>query len=57
LKLELALERLRWLPHPGTDRLVALNIPMFRLWPDDGTMRFAEDIYRPDVRLDRALVR
>jgi len=24
--------------------------------PEDGTIRFAEDIYRHDARLDRALV-
>jgi murein L,D-transpeptidase YcbB/YkuD len=35
-QLELALERLRWLPHLGDDRLVAINIPMFRLWAWDG---------------------
>ena len=31
-QIELALERLRWLPHLRDDRLVAINIPMFRLW-------------------------
>jgi L,D-transpeptidase YcbB len=31
-QIELALERLRWLPHLSGDRLVAINIPMFRLW-------------------------
>jgi murein L,D-transpeptidase YcbB/YkuD len=44
-QLELALERLRWLPEVGHERLVALNIPMFRLWvwddiPADGTPLF-----------------
>ena len=34
-QIELALERLRWLPHLGDERLVALNIPMFRLWAWD----------------------
>jgi L,D-transpeptidase YcbB len=47
-QIELALERLRWLPDPVSDRLVALNIPMFQLWgwdapvpsgPPDMTMR------------------
>jgi len=31
-QIELALERLRWLPDLGDRRLVAINIPMFRLW-------------------------
>jgi murein L,D-transpeptidase YcbB/YkuD len=31
-QIELALERLRWLPHLDQDRLLAVNIPMFRLW-------------------------
>jgi murein L,D-transpeptidase YcbB/YkuD len=30
-QIELALERLRWLPHLERQRLVAVNIPMFRL--------------------------
>lgn len=39
-QLELALERLRWLRSLGPGRLVAINIPMSRLWawdrPDSG---------------------
>jgi murein L,D-transpeptidase YcbB/YkuD len=31
-QIELSLERLRWLPHLTDQRLVAVNIPMFRLW-------------------------
>jgi murein L,D-transpeptidase YcbB/YkuD len=31
-QIELGLERLRWLPHLDDERLVAVNIPMFRLW-------------------------
>ena len=31
-QIELALERVRWLPHPGGERVVAISIPMFRLW-------------------------
>jgi murein L,D-transpeptidase YcbB/YkuD len=34
-QIELALERLRWLPDLGAQRLVAINIPMFRLWAWD----------------------
>ena len=44
-QIEMALERLRWLPHLGTERLIALNVPMFRLWawsanPPDGAPTF-----------------
>ena len=31
-QIELALERLRWLPDLGARPFVAINIPMFRLW-------------------------
>ena len=31
-QIELALERLRWLPDLGDQRFLALNIPMFHLW-------------------------
>jgi murein L,D-transpeptidase YcbB/YkuD len=48
-QIELALERLRWLPHLGDERLIALNIPMFRLWawdmiPPNGAPRFGMDV-------------
>ncbi|MCC7179697.1 MAG: L,D-transpeptidase family protein [Acidobacteria bacterium] len=44
-QLELALERLRWLPHLRADGFLAVNIPMFRLWgwgavPPDGMPAF-----------------
>lgn len=32
VQIEIALERLRWLPDLGRRRVVAVNIPMFRLW-------------------------
>jgi murein L,D-transpeptidase YcbB/YkuD len=31
-QIELALERLRWLPHLDPERFLAVNIPMFQLW-------------------------
>ncbi len=45
VQIELALERLRWMPHLSTDRFLAVNIPMFQLWgwdgvPPDGTPTF-----------------
>ena len=44
-QIELALERLRWLPHLGAERFLAVNIPMFHLWgwdsiPADGAPSF-----------------
>ena len=30
--IQLALERQRWLPDPGDEREIVINIPMFRLW-------------------------
>lgn len=36
-QLELAMERLRWLPHVGDERLVLVNTPMFRLFAWDST--------------------
>jgi murein L,D-transpeptidase YcbB/YkuD len=44
-QLELALERLRWLPHLDEEGFLAVNIPMFRLWgwgrmPPDGSPAF-----------------
>jgi murein L,D-transpeptidase YcbB/YkuD len=44
-QLELALERLRWLPHLRPEGFLAVNIPMFRLWgwgpvPPDGSPAF-----------------
>lgn len=48
-QIELAMERLRWLPHLNQDRFLAVNIPMFRLWvwdsiPLDGAPSFGMDV-------------
>lgn len=43
-QLELALERLRWLPDPGARPFVAINIPMFRLWAWDPAAPAAEPL-------------
>ena len=49
LQLELALERLRWLPDLGTRPFLVINIPMFRLWAwDPGA--------RNDVPIDMGVV-
>jgi murein L,D-transpeptidase YcbB/YkuD len=34
-QIELAMERLRWLPDLGNGRFIGVNIPMFRLWAWD----------------------
>jgi murein L,D-transpeptidase YcbB/YkuD len=48
-QIELALERLRWLPHLGDQRLLVVNIPMFQLWtwdriPPSGTPLFGMNV-------------
>jgi murein L,D-transpeptidase YcbB/YkuD len=48
-QIELALERLRWLPHLSPDRFLAVNIPMYRLWawsgiPPDGAPRLGMNV-------------
>jgi len=44
-QIELAMERMRWLPHLGARPFVAVNVPMFRLWgwdsvPESGAPNF-----------------
>lgn len=48
-QIELALERLRWLPHLGGERFLVVNIPMFHLWgwdriPPDGAPSFGTGV-------------
>ena len=48
-QIELALERLRWLPDLDPNRFVAVNIPMFRVWawdvvPADGAPSFGTNV-------------
>ena len=48
-QIELALERLRWLPHLDPERFIAVNIPMFRLWvwdsiPANGAPSFGMNV-------------
>lgn len=54
-QLELALERLRWLPHLGTGRLIAVNIPMFRLWAWDALTPDGMPSFETRVIVGRAL--
>jgi murein L,D-transpeptidase YcbB/YkuD len=54
-QIELALERLRWLPHAGGERLVLVNIPMFRLWAWDAMPPLGAPALATDVIVGRAL--
>lgn len=38
-QLELTLERLRWLPDFAPGRVIAVNLPAYRLWAFDGSQR------------------
>jgi L,D-transpeptidase YcbB len=54
-QIELALERLRWLPHLVEERLIVLNIPMFRLWAWDMVPPGDTPAFGMDVIVGRAL--
>ncbi|MBZ5558023.1 MAG: L,D-transpeptidase family protein [Acidobacteriia bacterium] len=54
-QIELALERLRWLPHLVDQRLVFINIPMFRLWAWDALPPSGAPSVGMDVIVGRAL--
>lgn len=54
-QLGFALERMRWLPHPDGRRIVAINIPMFRLWAWGNDARGAKPALAMDVIVGRAL--
>jgi murein L,D-transpeptidase YcbB/YkuD len=54
-QIELSLERLRWLPHEGGERLVLVNIPMFRLWAWDSMSPRGTPALATDVIVGRAL--
>lgn len=48
-QIELALERLRWLPHFGEERFLLVNIPMFHVWgwdeiPPNGAPSFGTGV-------------
>jgi murein L,D-transpeptidase YcbB/YkuD len=54
-QIELSLERLRWLPDLSESRLIAINIPMFRLWSWDPTLPFGAPVFETNVIVGRAL--
>ncbi len=56
-QLELALERLRWLPHLAEDRFLTVNIPMFRLLAWGPAARGGPPAFTTGVIVGRALDR
>ena len=54
-QIELALERLRWLPDLGDERVIALNTPMFRLWAWNRVPPSGKPLFGMDVIVGRAL--
>ncbi len=54
-QIELALERLRWLPDLGGQRLIIMNIPMFRLWAWDAVPPRSAPTFGMNVIVGRAL--
>jgi len=56
-QIELALERLRWLPHLDPERFIAVNIPMFRLWVWDSIPAKGAPSFGMNVIVGRPLSR
>lgn len=54
-QVELSMERLRWLPDLGSGRLIAVNIPMFRLWAWDRVPSDDPPLLSMNVIVGRAL--
>lgn len=54
-QIELAMERLRWLPHEARERLVVVNIPMFRLFAWDTSAPTGAPVFTTGVIVGRAV--
>ncbi len=54
-QIELAMERLRWVPHLSESRGILVNIPMFRLWAWDSLSGGDAPSFATDVAVGRAL--
>ena len=54
-QIELALERLRWLPHLDPERFLAVNIPMFHLWAWDSIPANGAPSFGMNVIVGRSL--
>ena len=55
-QIELALERLRWLPRFSEERVIAIAIPMFRLWAWDDARQGASPALSMKVIVGRGAV-
>lgn len=53
-QIELALERLRWLPDLGAERVLAVSIPMFQLWTWNATSSDGAPAFGARVIVGRA---
>lgn len=54
-QIELAMERLRWLPELNTGPYIIVNIPAFQLWAFDDIDKFNSDIANMRVVVGKAL--
>ncbi len=54
-QIELALERLRWLPHLSPDGFIGVNVPMFHLWVWDAIPPNGAPAFGMNVIVGRAL--
>jgi L,D-transpeptidase YcbB len=54
-QIELAMERMRWLPHLGARPFVAVNVPMFRLWVWDSVPETGAPSFEMGVIVGKAL--
>jgi murein L,D-transpeptidase YcbB/YkuD len=54
-QIELALERLRWLPRLSSDGFIGVNVPMFRLWAWDAIPPNGAPSFGMNVIVGRAL--
>jgi murein L,D-transpeptidase YcbB/YkuD len=54
-QIELALERLRWLPRLSTDGFIGVNVPMFHLWVWDAIPPSGAPAFGMNVIVGRAL--
>ena len=54
-QMELALERLRWVPDIGEERFLAVNIPMFRVWGIQPAATGSTQSFSTEVIVGRAL--
>lgn len=54
LKIELAMERIRWLPEINAQRTIIVNIPAFQLWGVDSSMQTGSALLNLNVVVGKA---